>query len=132
MVQCPSGAPASLAVHRRAGQARHILIKAAADHGDQSLAFTEMEMGVICDIAYHQPIDRVSLADIFGKQIGHDGLAWLRYKGLIATAPRSSRPGAPYIFVTTETFLVTFDRQSLRDLLDMEPMESVEPPNLAT
>ncbi|MCB1743043.1 MAG: SMC-Scp complex subunit ScpB, partial [Gammaproteobacteria bacterium] len=28
-------------------------IKAAADLGDQSLAFTEMEMGVLCAIAYH-------------------------------------------------------------------------------
>ena len=33
-------------------------IKAAADLGDQQLAFTEMEMGVLCAIAYHQPIDR--------------------------------------------------------------------------
>ena len=33
-------------------------IKAAADLGEQSLAFTEMEMGVLCAIAYHQPIDR--------------------------------------------------------------------------
>ena len=41
-------------------------IKAAADLGDQSLAFTEMEMGVLCAIAYHQPIDRAGLADIFG------------------------------------------------------------------
>ena len=30
-------------------------IKAAADLGEQSLAFTEMEMGVLCAIAYHQP-----------------------------------------------------------------------------
>ena len=28
-------------------------IKAAADLGDQTLAFTEMEMGVLCAIAYH-------------------------------------------------------------------------------
>lgn len=33
-------------------------IKAAADLGDQFLAFTETEMGVLCAIAYHQPIDR--------------------------------------------------------------------------
>lgn len=33
-------------------------IKAAADLGDQTLAFTEMETGVFCAIAYHQPIDR--------------------------------------------------------------------------
>ena len=29
-------------------------IKAAADLGEQSLGFTEMEMGVLCAIAYHR------------------------------------------------------------------------------
>ena len=95
-------------------------IRAAADLGDQPLAFTEMEMGVLCAIAYHQPIDRAGLADIFGKEVSRDLLARLRYKDLIASGPRSPRPGAPHTFVTTETFLVTFDLQSLRDLPDME------------
>ncbi|MEQ8489754.1 MAG: SMC-Scp complex subunit ScpB [Marinovum algicola] len=95
-------------------------IKTAANLGEQSLAFTEMEMGVLCAIAYHQPIDRAGLADIFGKEVSRDLLARLRYKDLIASGPRSPRPGAPHTFVTTETFLVTFDLQSLRDLPDME------------
>ena len=95
-------------------------IKAAADLGEQSLAFTEMEMGVLCAIAYHQPIDRAGLADIFGKEVSRDLLARLRYKDLIASGPRSPRPGAPHTFVTTETFLVTFDLQSLRDLPELE------------
>jgi len=55
-------------------------------------------------------------------------LARLRYKDLIASGPRSPRPGAPHTFVTTETFLVTFDLQSLRDLPELE---IVEPSNLA-
>ena len=91
-------------------------IKAAADLGDQSLAFTEMEMGVLCAIAYHQPIDRAGLKDIFGKEVSRDLLARLRYKDLITSGPRAPRPGAPHTFVTTETFLTTFDLQSLRDL----------------
>ena len=95
-------------------------IKAAADLGEQPLAFSEMEMGVLCAIAYHQPIDRAGLADIFGKEVSRDLLARLRYKDLIASGPRSPRPGAPHTFVTTETFLVTFDLQSLRDLPDLE------------
>ena len=95
-------------------------IKAAADLGDQPLSFTEMEMGVLCAIAYHQPIDRAGLADIFGKEVSRDLLARLRYKDLIASGPRSPRPGAPHTFVTTETFLVTFDLQSLRDLPELE------------
>jgi len=95
-------------------------IKAAADLGDQSLAFTEMEMGVLCAIAYHQPIDRAGLKDIFGKDVSRDLLARLRFKDLIASGPRSPRAGAPHTFVTTEKFLATFDLQSLRDLPELE------------
>ncbi|MBA83129.1 SMC-Scp complex subunit ScpB [Thalassobius sp. S69A] len=98
-------------------------IKAAADLGTPSLSFTEMEMGVLCAIAYHQPIDRAGLKDIFGKDVSRDLLARLRYKDLIASGPRSPRPGAPHTFVTTETFLTTFDLQSLRDLPDLELSE---------
>lgn len=93
-------------------------IKAAADLGEQSL-FTEMEMGVLCAIAYHQPIDRAGLADIFGKEVSRDLLARLRFKDLIAAGPRSPRPGAPHTFVTTDIFLMTFDLQSLRDLPEL-------------
>lgn len=95
-------------------------IKAAADLGDQSLAFTEMEMGVLCAIAYHQPIDRAGLKDIFGKDVSRDLLARLRVKDLIAGGPRAPRPGAPHTFVTTETFLTTFDLPSLRDLPELD------------
>lgn len=95
-------------------------ITAAADLGDQSLAFTEMEMGVLCAIAYHQPIDRAGLKDIFGKEVSRDLLARLRFKDLIASGPRSPRPGAPHTFVTTATFLTTFDLQTLRDLPELD------------
>lgn len=95
-------------------------IKAAADLGDQALAFTEMEMGVLCAVAYHQPIDRAGLKDIFGKEVSRDLLARLRLKDLIASGPRAPRAGAPHTFVTTETFLMTFDLPSLRDLPDMD------------
>ncbi|MFG5379638.1 SMC-Scp complex subunit ScpB [Yoonia sp. R2-816] len=95
-------------------------IKAAADLGEQSLAFTEMEMGVLCAIAYHQPIDRTGLADIFGKEVSRDLLARLRYKDLITSGPRSPRPGAPHTFVTTAKFLTTFDLPTLRDLPELD------------
>ncbi|MDX8355689.1 SMC-Scp complex subunit ScpB [Cognatiyoonia sp. IB215182] len=91
---------------------------------EQALAFTEMKMGVLCAIAYYQPIDRAGLKDIFGKEVSRDLLARLRYKDLIASGPRSPRPGVPHTFVTTETFLVTFDLQSLRDLPELERSKS--------
>ena len=99
-------------------------IKVAADLGEQSLAFTEMEMGVLCAIAYHQPIDRAGLKDIFGKEVSRDLLARLRFKELIAGGPRSPRPGAPHTFVTTLKFLATFDLQSLRDLPELDLAET--------
>ena len=98
-------------------------IKATADLGEQSLAFTEMEMAVLCAIAYHQPLDRAGLADIFGKEVSRDLLARLRARDLIATGPRSPRAGAPYTYVTTQTFLVAFDLPTLRDLPDRELLE---------
>lgn len=59
------------------------------------------------------------LADIFGKDVNCDLLARLRYKDLIASGPRSPRPGAPRTFVTTAKFLAIFDLQSLRDLPEL-------------
>ncbi|WP_424987521.1 SMC-Scp complex subunit ScpB [Microbulbifer sp. S227A] len=94
-------------------------IRAAADTGDGALEFSELEMAVLCAIAYHQPIDRAGLAEIFGKEISRDLLTRLRLRDLIATGPRAPRPGAPHTFVTTPVFLSTFDLPSLRDLPDL-------------
>jgi chromosome segregation and condensation protein ScpB len=95
-------------------------IRTAADLGDQKNDFTEEEMAVLCSVAYHQPIDRAGLADIFGKEINRDLLSRLRYKKLIGNGPKSPRPGAPHTFVTTPEFLAMFDLQSLRDLPELD------------
>lgn len=97
-----------------------IAIRTAADIGDQQHNFSEEEMAVLCAVAYHQPIDRAGLADIFGKEINRDLLGRLRYKKLIGNGPKSPRPGAPHTFVTTTEFLATFDLQSLRDLPELD------------
>ncbi|MEW7009904.1 SMC-Scp complex subunit ScpB [Lentilitoribacter sp. EG35] len=95
-------------------------IKAAADLGQPRTEFNEMEMAVLCAVAYHQPIDRSGMADIFGKEVSRDLIARLRYLKLIADGPRAPRRGAPHTFVTTPEFLVTFDLRSLRDLPELE------------
>ncbi|MEP3231214.1 MAG: SMC-Scp complex subunit ScpB [Hyphomicrobiales bacterium] len=95
-------------------------IRAAADRGERHDDFTKDELAVLCAVAYHQPIDRAGLADIFGKEINRDLLNRLRYKKLIGNGPKSPRPGAPHTFVTTSEFLATFDLQSLRDLPELE------------
>jgi chromosome segregation and condensation protein ScpB len=95
-------------------------IRAAADVGNQLLDLSEFDVAVLAAIAYHQPITRDGLKDIFGKEIGRELIARLRVRELIGTGPRSPRRGAPYTFVTTEQFLVAFGLESLRDLPDPE------------
>lgn len=95
-------------------------IKTAADIDDQRLEFNEAEMGVLCAIAYHQPISRAQLADIFGYEINRDVLNRLRVKDMIGNGPKSPQLGAPHTFVTTQLFLATFDLQNLRDLPELE------------
>ncbi len=47
-------------------------IRAAADVGDQLLDLSEFDVAVLAAIAYHQPITRDGLKDIFGKEISRD------------------------------------------------------------
>jgi segregation and condensation protein B len=96
------------------------VIRAAADIGAQQHNFSKEEMAVLCAVAYHQPIDRAGLADIFGKETNRDLLARLRHKNLIANGPKSPRPGAPHTFVTTADFLAVFGLESLRDLPELQ------------
>ena len=98
-------------------------IRAAADVGDQLLDLSEFDVAVLAAIAYHQPITRDGLKDIFGKEISRDLIGRLHSRDLIGTGPRSPRRGAPYTFVTTEQFLIAFDLPSLQDLPDREQME---------
>lgn len=95
-------------------------IRAAADIGDQRLDLGEFDVAVLAAIAYHQPITRDGLKDIFGKDISRDLIGRLHARGLIGTGPRSPQRGAPYTFVTTEQFLAAFDLESLQDLPDRE------------
>ena len=98
-------------------------IRTAADVGDQDLDLREYDVAVLAAIAYHQPITRDGLKDIFGKEISRDLIGRLHAQGLIGTGPRSPRRGAPYTYVTTEQFLVAFDLETLQDLPDREQLE---------
>ncbi|MFQ6550251.1 SMC-Scp complex subunit ScpB [Aestuariibius sp. 2305UL40-4] len=98
-------------------------IRAAADLGEHALDLRECDVAVLAAITYHQPITRDGLKDIFGKEISRDLIGRLHARGLIGTGPRSPRGGAPYIYMTTEQFLVAFDLQSLQDLPDREQLE---------
>lgn len=94
-------------------------IHAAADTGEKNIDLNEAEMAVLCAIAYHQPLSRDGLKDMFGKEINRELLNRLRFKGLIGNGPKSPQRGAPHTFVTTPEFLALFDMQSLRDLPEL-------------
>ena len=97
-------------------------IQAAADVGGQALDLNTADIAVLAAIAYHQPVSRDGLKTIFGKDISRDLIGRLTAHGLIATGPREPRRGAPYTFVTTETFLAAFGLESLHDLPDPEQL----------
>ena len=98
-------------------------IRAAADVGAQALNLSEFDLAVLAAIAFHQPISRDGLKDIFGKEISRDLIGRLAERDLIGTGPREPRRGAPYTFVTTEAFLAAFGMESLRDLPDPEQLD---------
>lgn len=98
-------------------------IRVAADVNEQLVDLNEFEIAVLAAVAYHQPLTRDGLKDIFGKDINRDLIGRLGERELITTGPRSPRAGAPYTYVTTPKFLVAFDLQSLRDLPDMEQLQ---------
>jgi segregation and condensation protein B len=97
-------------------------IRAAADVAGQALNLSEFDLAVLAAIAFHQPISRDGLKDIFGKEISRDLIGRLAERDLIGTGPREPRRGAPYTFVTTEAFLAAFGMESLRDLPDPEQL----------
>lgn len=63
-------------------------IRAAADVGDQLLDLSKFDVAVLAAIAYHQPVTRDGLKDIFGKEISRDLIGRLSERGLIGTGPR--------------------------------------------
>jgi len=91
-------------------------IRAAADVGGQQLNLNEFDVAVLAAIAYHQPITRDGLNDIFGKEINRDLIGRSHAHELIGSGPRSPRRGAPLTYVTTERFLIAFGLETLRDL----------------
>jgi len=66
-------------------------IRAAADVGGQQLNLNEFDVAVLAAIAYHQPITRDGLKDIFGKEISRDLIGRLHARELIGSGPRSPR-----------------------------------------
>ncbi|SEN53480.1 segregation and condensation protein B [Loktanella fryxellensis] len=99
-------------------------IRAAANVADQVFDLSDFDIAVLAAIAYHQPLTRDGLKEIFGKDISRDLIGRLHARGLIATGPRSPRRGAPHTYVTTDAFLTAFGLESLQDLPDRDGLEN--------
>jgi segregation and condensation protein B len=84
---------------------------------------SELERLVLTVVAYFQPITRMGIAEILGRPVSRDVIGALRHAGLIGAGPRSPQPGAPYTYVTTQTFLMQWGLDSLRDLPDIDRLE---------
>ncbi|HBT02548.1 MAG TPA: chromosome segregation protein ScpB, partial [Citreicella sp.] len=97
-------------------------IRAVTTARDQLPDLSEFDLAVLAAIAYHQPVSRDGLKDIFGKEISRDLIGRLSARNLIGTGPREPRRGAPYTFVTTDRFLMAFGLETLRDLPDPEQL----------
>ena len=106
----------------RAAMIRTSPIGAGANMGARALDLNAFDTAVLAAIAYHQPISRDGLKDIFGREISRDLIGRLTDRDLIGIGPRAPRRGAPYTFVTTDTFLAVFGLKTLQDLPDAEQL----------
>ncbi len=82
-------------------------IRAAATLPDQEGDLRKGDIAVLAGIAYHQPVSRDGLNEIFGREISRKLIGRLSGQDLIAPGPREPCRGAPQTFVTTDVFLAT-------------------------
>ena len=85
---------------------------------------TPTELLAVTAIAYLQPATRAQVSRLAGKEISRDVIGRLKRQGLIDAGLRAPEPGAPFAYVTTRKFLAVFGLATLRDLPDIERMET--------
>ncbi len=78
---------------------------------------------MLAAVAYLQPVTRLALSRVLGKEVSRDMIGRLKRLDLLGAGPRSPEPGAPLTYVTTPAFLARFSLASLRDLPDIEALE---------
>ena len=98
-------------------------IRAARGESEAVRDLTQNEALVLTIIAYMQPVTRVAISQLTGREVSRDLISRLHRQALIARGPRSPEPGAPYTYVTTKHFLTAFGMETLRDLHDIEALE---------
>lgn len=74
-------------------------------------------------IAYKQPITKIEVEQVRGVSCDYS-IQKLLEKELIAIQGRSNAPGRPLIYKTSDTFMDYFGLKSVRDLPQLQDMES--------
>jgi len=77
-------------------------------------------------IAYHQPISRAGLNELFGREVGRDLISRLQFEKLVGLGSRSPQRSASHTFVMTNVFLVMFDLRGLRGLRGLRDLPADE------
>lgn len=91
-------------------------------------ALSQASLEVLAIVAYRQPITRVEVDEIRGVQ-SQGTLQKLVLRNLIESKRRSTEPGRPNLYETTEYFLNYFGLPNLRELpplVDAELLESLK------
>jgi segregation and condensation protein B len=109
--------------HRTRSRFAETIRASSAPTRGGAAALSEFEAMVLMAVGYFQPVTRVELSKIFGKEVSRDTIANLRGADFIVSGPRSPTPGAPYTYVTTQHFLSAFGMKTLRDLPNIEALE---------
>ncbi len=85
---------------------------------EQQRKLSNAALETLAIIAYRQPVTRATIESIRG--VSSDGaMQTLRARGLIEDAGRSSSPGRPTLFATTQRFLEHFGLHSPQELPDL-------------
>lgn len=99
--------------------------KLLEDETNNNLSQSSLE--VLAIIAYNEPITRGELEDLRGVDSTYV-LRRLLAKGLIKECGKSSLPGRPILYKTTDDFLDYFGLSTIKDLPNIESLEKDNSP----
>jgi segregation and condensation protein B len=96
-----------------------------AVHKEKRLSLSQASLETLAVVAYKQPVTRPELERIRG--VDCDGvLRNLTARGLIRIDGRSSAPGKPMLYSTTDYFLEFFGLASIDDLPPLPPIDKLK------
>jgi segregation and condensation protein B len=96
-----------------------------AIHKEKRLSLSQASLEALAVVAYKQPVTKLEIERIRG--VDCDGvLRNLTARSLIRIDGRSSAPGKPLLYSTTEYFLEFFGLSSIDDLPALPPLEELK------